>query len=79
MKLEIFGQLETDDTVRLCLRKRSNSGIIELIAVDENGDRIMRGNLLEISTEGVAFSASVNPELGFTLDKGGHLAKKDWL
>ena len=43
---------------------------IKVIAVDGNGDRIKRGNIIHIDKLGVVRCRDINPDIGFDLDNG---------
>lgn len=74
MNLKIYEENENVPTqpVRLQLKKMGNS--IILVAVDENGDMELGGNLLQINSDGSFHRLpGICPDLGFPLDYSGRL------
>ena len=73
MKLAVYTDTpEVEKITRLKL-KCSMYGIV-LEVVDEEGESVPGGRLLDITTAGrVLFRDNVNPDLGFDLDSGGQV------
>ncbi len=70
MKIEIFGEpkKEVEKVLRLKLLP-GNGGAAVVTAVDERGERLQGGNLIEIRTNGTARRCKwVNPFLPVSLD-----------
>lgn len=74
MKLEIYNKQkpQEEEPVRLALSERN--GVISVIVVAKNGDRKVRGNLVDFNTNGTIHCCiSVNEDFGFQLDKQGRI------
>jgi len=75
MKYIPFCDHEKEPVVRLAV-KRSDVGscVIDLVAVDENGDTISSGRILGIRADGTMYRyIGVNPTLGFQCDSEGRI------
>jgi len=64
---------EPEKVVRISWEAGSN-GTIHFFAIDENGERICYGNIVELSlSEGIWRFDGLNPSLGFPLDDMGRI------
>lgn len=69
MKLEIFGQSTKKEPILRLKLAHSGDGDVTLVAVDERGDRVDRGNILTITSNGKLMRHSwINENLGLSLD-----------
>lgn len=50
MKLEVYGEKQKEEVLRL--RLVEDRGFVTLQAVDENGKRLSKGNILDINPDG---------------------------
>ena len=70
MKLKVYKEeKDGEKIVRFKLCDEDNK--INLIAVDEQGNRINCGQILSISTEGLHLHRNVNKDIGLPLVKNG--------
>lgn len=69
MRIEVYGQArEGEKVLRLALRD-DGDGTVAVVAVDEKGNRLLRGHLLTFHTDGaISRCTAVNEELGLQLD-----------
>ena len=74
MKLEIFKN-ELPDKEPVLLRLHQRAECVEVIVVDEAGDRKDRGTLLTIKSAGVHLQGTINPTFGFALDSDNRLIR----
>jgi len=79
MKLEIYEPktgIKEEEPVRLALKQNGKS--ICLHVVDAEGERVPRGNLLDITSEGyVYFHVDVRETFGFQLDENKKLRRNE--
>ena len=79
MKFKIWqeqGKEPADEPVML--RLVPTSGGMQVQVVDEYGERVIAGSLVTFWDDGtLTISSSVNPELGFKLDKAGRIKLED--
>jgi len=73
MKLGIYDEAKiVERPVILRLSRFVCSGAVELKAVNERGERLIRGDILVILPNGtIKMAEQVDPDLGFQLDKDG--------
>ena len=75
MKLEIYEPekiVKEEEPVRLALKRYGKS--IFVTVVDENGNRVLRGDLLQFGPSGrVYLHGDVNESLGFQLNQYGEI------
>lgn len=76
MKIKVFNEQSTEErTLRLRLRENYDGGVT-LIAVDELGNIIPAGNLVEIRPSGKLYlCGAVNRALGLDLDFAGFMRR----
>ena len=68
LNLKVFGEEASDETVTLRLKKDGDDVI--LTAVDENGCKVTRGNLLRITASGIIYRLGDVPKgIGFQLNE----------
>lgn len=72
MKLRIYGEKEKPEK-EVFLRLVEKYGRVSLLAVDENGERVLGGDLLTISEGGFSRTCSVSKEIGLPLDEDGQV------
>lgn len=78
MDLEIFKKKEKEsDKTRLAFRK-DGCGNIDVIVVDEDGDKRYAGTLLTINKDGtIERCHNMNDDLGFKLDCSGRIKLRE--
>lgn len=74
MKLEVYSEDEEEDkTVRLRFLEYGGGNFIVTV-VDKRGNRLSQGDLIWFNKDGTIHrETSVNPDLGFQLDKDGRI------
>jgi hypothetical protein len=72
LDLEVYGNHVNDGSVKFKLEKHFNS--IDLVVVDEDGDRCLQGSIITILPDGeLILHPDVAEEFGFNLDKLGRI------
>ena len=79
MRFEIWQGPEKKPQKRsVMLRLVPTSGGMQVQVVDEYGERVIAGSLVTFWDDGtLTISSSVNPELGFKLDKAGRIISEN--
>ena len=66
---------DKDKTIRVKLEQMKDT--VKLVAVDAKGNRVSRGFLAEIRSDGtIVMNSCVSTEIGFQLDEGEHIITK---
>lgn len=72
MKFKVYKEEEKGEKT-VCLKLEGTGNQIDLIAVDEHGNRIACGRLLSINSEGFFIHRNVNKDIGLPLLNGGNV------
>jgi len=72
-KITVYQETEPEESV-VRLKLEQGDGCVDLVAVDESGNRVMQGTIAVIYESGKVVKCScVNPDLGLQLDKAGRV------
>lgn len=72
MKLEVYGD-DTPENKIVRLRLNQSGSGVTLVAVDEHGEPLNNGDLLEVRSAGdIIMHGGVNKDLGFRLHKSNN-------
>ena len=74
MRVEIYGEAPEKGVLRLRLR-RGHEGDVQLVAVDEGGERVYGGTLLRIGSDGIHRAPGASSSLGIATEAGKVLIK----
>lgn len=74
MEIKIYDEKEAASPVRLNLRLVQEEDSVVLVAVQDSGQKVGCGNLLEVLSNGtILLYGGVNPDIGLQTTKAGYV------